>query len=128
MDRLPDGEVVVLAPAEMPWERLVLAADALLITADGQVEMNAALHAMAAGVPVVGTPVDAVREVIIDGVNGLVSKELKPRSIAARVEDLLRDAVLRKKVVSGAKATAAERFSLERMIDQIQDILSCARV
>jgi glycosyltransferase involved in cell wall biosynthesis len=44
------------------------------------------LHAFAAGVAVVGTPVEAVKEYIIDGVNGMLAASVKPREIAAGIE------------------------------------------
>ncbi len=89
---LPAQEMVVYAPptVEMPWSKLVRAADILLVTAEGAMETGSILWAMAAGVPVIGTPVECVAELVEHRDTGLLAKEIKPRAIAARLEEFLR--------------------------------------
>jgi hypothetical protein len=118
---LQDGEIPVVTAADCSWDQLLAVADVLLVSADGPVSMGAALHAMAAGVPVVGTPVEAVLEVIEDGKNGLIAREIKPRAMAARVEELLGEDPafrgLRERIVTGARQDIVKRFSIEPMVE-----------
>ena len=58
----------------------------MLVTPDGPFAGGCMLHAFAAGVPVIGTPVEAVKEWVTDGVNGLLAASTRPREIAAAVE------------------------------------------
>ncbi|MEM7559336.1 MAG: glycosyltransferase family 4 protein [Planctomycetota bacterium] len=63
--------------------------DALMIPSQrGEGTPMVALEAIAAGVPVVGSDVAAVREVIRDGVEGLLAEPDDPAALAQRVMDL----------------------------------------
>jgi hypothetical protein len=122
LDNLGDPHLPVLAPAEMAWESLLAAADALLVTADGPIPMGAVLHAMAAGVPVVGTPVPIVREVIEDRRTGLIAASLKPRDLAARIEELFSDDVLRRQLIAAAREETLSRRSPVGMVDAFRNL------
>jgi hypothetical protein len=113
LHNLSDGRIPVIAPAEFSWDQLLMLSDAVLVTADGPGAMGAARHAMAAGVPVVGTPVEDVLELVEDGRNGLVAAEAKPRAITARVEQVLNDAGLRARLTGQARVDVAARHSAE---------------
>jgi hypothetical protein len=117
IDHLADPGLVVLAPGEMGWDALMTVADAVLVPADGPVPMGAALHAMAAGVPVVGTPVEVVRELIDDRRTGLVAASLKPRALAARIEELLNDRALRDSLVAAAREGIRTHRSPAAMVE-----------
>jgi hypothetical protein len=125
LNDLPDGEVPVVVSSACAWEDLLSVADVLIVSADGMVSMGAALHAMAAGVPIVGTPVEAVTEVLQDGHNGLVARELKPRSITARVEQLMEGAAgqaLRSRIVEGGRRTVATKYAAEPMVEAFRHL------
>jgi glycosyltransferase involved in cell wall biosynthesis len=89
MDNLPQEDLVVIAPARYSWPRLLSIADLLLVTPDGPFAAGSVLHAIAARVPVIGTPVDAVKEHLATLQNGLLAASTKPREIAAAVEAFL---------------------------------------
>ena len=61
----------------------------MLVTPDGSFAGGCMLHAFAAGVAVVGTPVEAVKEYVTDGVNGMLAAATRPRAIAAAIEAFL---------------------------------------
>jgi hypothetical protein len=107
---LPDGDIPVLAPAAA-WDDLLALADVFLFTADGPVPAGSLLRAMAAGVPVVGTPVDAVRELVDDRRTGLIAPAIKPRALAACVEEFLSSPTLRTSLTAAARQTAADRHA-----------------
>lgn len=68
----------------------------------------AVLEAMAAGLPVVVTDVPGTGEVVKDGVNGLVVPLGDPRAVAEATRRLWSDDELRRRVIAGGLATAAE--------------------
>jgi hypothetical protein len=113
---LPHDEMLVVAPAERRWDELLQITDLLLATPDGSMPVGSVLAAMACGVPVIGTPVDCLRDVIVDGRNGLLAKELKPRSIAARIEGFLADPALRQPLIDRAQGDVAREFSASKTL------------
>jgi len=85
-EHLPDNEIIIPAPARYSWDDLLAISDLLLVTPDGPFAGGCILHAFAAGVAVVGTPVEAVKEYLGDGVLGMLAASTKPRAIAAAIE------------------------------------------
>jgi len=73
------------------------------------------LEGMAAGCAVVGSAVPGVREVIEDGVNGVLVPESDPEALASALEDLLRDSSRAAALAARARRTALEHHSRERM-------------
>ena len=114
---LPDGEVPILAPSAYSLEQLAPLADIFLVTAHANIASGSILHAMAAGLPVVGTPIESVREIIQNDRNGLLSTEIKPRPIAAPVEQLLSDQALRNRLTAAARTDIATHFTPAAMIE-----------
>lgn len=78
---------------------------------------TAVLEAMACGKPVVATDVGAVRELVEDGVTGLVVDPEDARGIAAAMIRLLDDRELRGAMGAAGQRRAAEHFGLERLAD-----------
>lgn len=70
---------------------------------------NSFIEAMAAGIPVIGTPVGGIVDFLVDGVNGLVVPPEDPKALAAAIRRLVNDPDLRKKLSAAASATA-ERY------------------
>ncbi len=114
---LPANDMFVIAPAEMTWPTLLRAADIFLITADGTIPTGSILAAMASGVPVIGTPIECVSELVAHGHTGLLAKSVKPRAIAARLEEFMNDATLRWPLIDRACADVYEQFSPSAMVE-----------
>jgi glycosyltransferase involved in cell wall biosynthesis len=84
------------------------------------------LEAMAAGLPVVTTDVDAVRELIADGWEGTVVPSSNAQALAAAVIDHIGTGALRvDRSVKGAQVIK-ERFSLDAMVEQTLAVYSRA--
>lgn len=84
------------------------------------------LEAMAAGLPIVTTDVDGVREMITDGREGIVVPSRNAHALAAAVIDLMGNSARRADLgVKGAQVVK-ERFSLDAMIEQIMKVYSRA--
>lgn len=71
---------------------------------------NAFLEAMAASVPVVGTPVGGIPDFLKDGETGLFCEIGNPENIAQKIERFISDDSLRKKTVGSALKLIKEKF------------------
>jgi glycosyltransferase involved in cell wall biosynthesis len=78
---------------------------------------TAVLEAMACAKPVVATDVGAVRELVEDGVTGLVVPPSDDEALATAITRLLDDGRLREAIGSAARRRATERFGLQRLAD-----------
>jgi hypothetical protein len=116
MNDLPDTNIVVAAPGNWTWGKLLSIADLLLVTPDGPFAAGSVVHAFGAKVPVVGTPVDSVREYITEGTTGLLTAACRPRAIAAGVEALLAQIDVRQRVMEQAHLEALGRFDPEAVV------------
>jgi glycosyltransferase involved in cell wall biosynthesis len=86
----------------------------------------ALLEAMAAGLPVVATDVDGVREIIADGREGIIVPPRNAHAIAVAIIDLVSNAARRASLgATGAQGVKA-RFSLDAMIEQTVAVYSRA--
>lgn len=75
------------------------------------------LEAMACGLPVIGTNIDGIKEVIKDGKNGILC-ETDPQSIREAIINVMEDEKLRAQLGKNARRTIEQEFSLERLIDK----------
>ena len=78
--------------------------------------------AMAAGTAVVATETDGAREVIEDRKTGLLVPIGNVDSLAESIVMLLRDENKRTQLGGQAREAINERFSLKRMVDEIEKI------
>ena len=77
---------------------------------------NAILEAMAAGVPVVATPVGGITEAVTDGLTGLLVPPDNPEALADRLEELLKNNERCRTLGLSGRALVIERFDLERNV------------
>ncbi|MBI4114602.1 MAG: glycosyltransferase family 4 protein [Candidatus Niyogibacteria bacterium] len=69
------------------------------------------LEAMAAGLPVIATPVGGIPDFLIDRKTGLFCRVRDPRSIAVKVRELLQNDGLRNTISETAKKTVEEHYN-----------------
>jgi glycosyltransferase involved in cell wall biosynthesis len=79
-------------------------------------------EAMAAGTPVVATETEGARELIQSGETGLLVPIGDVDKLAASILALLANQNARLRMGTAAKKTASKRFSVERMIDETEEI------
>ncbi|HEX2189040.1 MAG TPA: glycosyltransferase [Longimicrobiaceae bacterium] len=103
------------------------ALDVHVVCSDREGMANAMLEAMAAGVPVVSTPVSGAEEALEplpDGRRpGLVAGP-EPGEIAAAVSGILADPARRAEMASAARERVEERFSYEGFLDRWERLLA----
>ncbi len=78
----------------------------------------ALLEALSCGLAVIATPVGGTDEVIADGVNGLLSPVDDENGLATRMEELLGDLSLRKKLGAAGRKTVIDRYSLKLCVER----------
>jgi len=88
---------------------------------------NSFLEAMAAGIPVIATPVGGIPDFLTDGETGLFCEVGNPRSIAQKAEKLARDRESRDYIVSQAKKMVMERYSWDGVAQKMQAIFETAK-
>lgn len=74
------------------------------------------VEAMAAGLPVVSTPLAGVPEMVETGVNGLLVPEREPRAIAAAIEYLIANPEQARRFGDLGRQIAREKFSIETSV------------
>jgi glycosyltransferase involved in cell wall biosynthesis len=77
------------------------------------------LEAMAAGVPVVASDIDGLREIITDKKDGLLVDPLASERFADAILLLLREEGLRGRITDEAHAMLKRRFAISRMADEV---------
>jgi phosphatidylinositol alpha-mannosyltransferase len=122
--RLPSSareRVVMLG--NVPHDRLPsihAACDVFCAPATGRESFGIVLvEALSAGLPVVASDIPGYREVVHDGVDGLLVRPGDPDAVVRAVERLLEDADLSKRL-SEAGRKAARRFSWETVVKEIE--------
>lgn len=82
----------------------------------------ALLEAMSWGLPTISTAVGGVPEVITHEVNGLLIAPGDTAALAAAITRLMSDPPLRQRLGEAARATVAERFSLDTAVGRLLEI------
>ena len=78
------------------------------------------IEAMACGLAVVATRVGGVPEVVADGDSGRLVPPGDPAAIASAISELAADDALRERMGERGREIAAERFRMDRMVDEIE--------
>jgi UDP-glucose:(heptosyl)LPS alpha-1,3-glucosyltransferase len=100
---------------------LVLAvADALVFPSTYEAFPLVALEAAAAGLPILATPVNGVRELVQDGRSGMLI-ERDPGSIAAALRRLGEDSQLRRSIGQAAREASLD-YSWDRMVERHHEL------
>ncbi len=68
------------------------------------------LEAMAAGLPIIGTPVGGIPDFLKDGETGLFCRVSDPKDLAEKIVKILADEQLREKITKNAKALVVEKY------------------
>jgi glycosyltransferase involved in cell wall biosynthesis len=97
-------------------------ADVLVLPSYGEGVPLVVLDAMAAGCPVVATPVGGIPDVVRDGVNGLIVPPRDAPALAGAIAHLVEDKRLRRRMGLVNRVTARRHYTARRFAD------SCDRV
>jgi N-acetyl-alpha-D-glucosaminyl L-malate synthase BshA len=103
-------------------ETVTAACDVALFPSSSESFGLAALEALACGVPVVASRVGGLPEVVAHGETGFLEALGDVDSMAARTQQLLDDAELRRRCGEAAVRRATELFSLEQVLRQHEQL------
>lgn len=81
------------------------------------------LEALACGLPIIGTDIDALRAVVREGQTGLLVPPADSRALAAAIERIARDEPLRKSLAANAHDSVIPQYSWPAIGDQIAAII-----
>jgi glycogen(starch) synthase len=77
-------------------------------------------EAMACGLVVIGTETGGTPEILHDGENGLTFEAGNELALADKIAQVAKDPGLRNRLARAARQTIEERFSIDRMVDEIE--------
>jgi glycosyltransferase involved in cell wall biosynthesis len=81
-----------------------------------------ALEAMATAKPVVVTDIPGVREVVTNGIEGLLAEPVNPPDLAAKINVLLADTALRAAMGARGRTKVESQFGIERIADAVEGV------
>ncbi|MFN8179476.1 MAG: glycosyltransferase [bacterium] len=114
---------VVLAGPRKDVAAVLSAFDvSVLCSTDVETFPLAFLESMASGLPLVGTKVGGLPEMIAEGRNGLLVRSRDPRGLADAMLALLRDPDLARRYGEESRRRVESEFSLERMVRAWEDL------
>ena len=103
-------------------QRQLSQADLFVLPSHMEAQPLAILEAMAAGLPVVSTDVAQIPLMVRDGADGFIVPPNDPASLADALDTLLRDADLRRRFGSSARARTAERYDRRVLSERLADV------
>ena len=99
--------------ADMP--ALLRSADLVACTPSSESSGIVALQAMACGVPVIGSAVGALLDIVVHDVTGYLVARSDPRKLATAVNSLMRDSFLRRSLGSAGRDRVIARYTWDRI-------------
>ena len=97
-------------------------ADALVLCSETENAPLTILEGMSCGLPIIGTRVGGIPELVQDGVNGLLVPPKSPEDIAEAALRLAADKELLTKMGVKARETVLERYTKEKVLRQYLDV------
>lgn len=85
-----------------------------------------ALEMVAVGKPVVATPVGAIPEMVVDGVNGFLIPRRDPSALAVGILNLLRNPEKAKRMGLNGKRLIEEKFSMNTIVPKLKRLYDLA--
>ncbi len=107
-------------PEQVPYH--LARADVFVRASRSEGMGNAFIEALAAGLPIIGTPVEGIRDIIEDGVTGLFARVDNVGDLAEKMMRLLQDKSLAARIVENGRRMVRERFDWDRIAEQYRDI------
>jgi glycosyltransferase involved in cell wall biosynthesis len=103
---------------------LVAAADLFVLPSRWEGLSRALMEAMAAGLPVVATCVDGIKDLVTDGVHGLLFPKENSGELAHSILQLLADPEKRKRLGAAAQAHVLQTHSTDIMCQKHYDLMT----
>lgn len=82
----------------------------------------ALLEAMAAGKPVISSDIEGTRELIVNGVHGVLVAPANPQALGQAIQHLLATPLIAQKLALAGQARVQEKFSVQTMTQQVVQV------
>lgn len=115
------GDVLFLGNQSQIYE-LIAIADVMLLLSEKESFGLTALEAMAVGVPVIGTNVGGIPEVINDGETGLICPVYDYGAAAQAALMILNDKAMHRRMANAAKARAFSKFNSDTIVASYENL------
>ena len=102
-------------------ERVLSAADMVVLTSDNEGTPLSLIQAGMAGLPVVTTRVGSVPEVVLDGITGIITS-LEVQEIADALEELANSVKLRAQMGAAAQEFTLANFGVKRLVHDHEEL------
>jgi glycosyltransferase involved in cell wall biosynthesis len=106
---------------ESDIEKVLSAADIVVLTSDNEGTPLSLIQAGMAGLPVVTTNVGSVPEVVLDGVTGIIT-DLDVQEIANALQKLATDKALRERLGLAAQEFTLANFGVQRLVHDHEEL------
>jgi glycosyltransferase involved in cell wall biosynthesis len=106
--------------AELP--ALIQSADIFIRPSLSEGLGNSFLEAMAAGLPIIGTPVGGIPDFLVDGETGVFCEPQNPESIATATRRIQEESGLRDKLIRQGASLVAEQYNWNQIAVKMEDI------
>ena len=116
-----EGLPVTVLGWQSDIERVLSAADIVVLTSDNEGTPLSLIQAGMAGLPVVTTNVGSVPEVVLDGVTGIITT-LDVQKIADALEKLVADKGLRAQYGVAAQEFTLSHFGVKRLVNDHEEL------
>jgi glycosyltransferase involved in cell wall biosynthesis len=104
------------------WQRLYAQADLFVMPTRRDASPFVFVEAMAAGIPVIGTTVGAVPEMVVEGETGFIVAPDDRRALAERMRLLLDDEALRRRIGQNGRRHVSTRYDARRNAQRLEQI------
>jgi glycosyltransferase involved in cell wall biosynthesis len=126
-DRVPAGRNVRavrdLYPGDPRLWTILREGAAFVFPSEVDKQPNAVMEAMAAGLPVLAYPVNAVADMVENGVTGLLLADRSDAALAAGIEYLLADPARRARMGAAGRLRYHRQFSAELTVERLLPVL-----
>jgi glycosyltransferase involved in cell wall biosynthesis len=102
-------------------EKVLSAADIVVLTSDNEGTPLSLIQAGMAGLPVVTTNVGSVPEVVLDNLTGIITR-LDVQELADALEKLVNDKALRAQLGSAAQEFTLANFGVQRLVHDHEEL------
>jgi len=102
-------------------EKVLSAADAVILTSDNEGTPLSLIQAGMAGLPVVTTNVGSVSEIVMNDTTGIITS-LNVHEIASAIEKLVNDSQLRDQLGANAQQFTAAYFGVQRLVNDHEEL------
>lgn len=113
-------------PFSAKWFALYRAADIFVLPTRVEPFGLVFLEAMAAGLPVIGTRISAVPEIVADGDTGILVAPADKTALSRALEPLVHDAERRRQMGEAGRARAARMFDARTNFGRLADVFRAA--